>query len=107
MDQRLEIAKRLAARVFASKSVEEKAIIEDGKYKPPTIEERRMRTLEIIDEPENVNLYTMLAEREYNTFAHINSIAPSLTKLTKLKSVTIKKLVLSLRDILKVSHCYC
>lgn len=99
---RLEIARKLAAKAFTTKEVEVKKVTTNGSYVPPTIEERRKRTLEVIDTPENDNLYTMSIERQFITKDNITSIKDELTKLMNLKTVTTRKLAKTLRDILKV-----
>lgn len=98
-DRILEIARAIAAKTFAAKSTEKKVT--------PTKEVadhiiRGPGTAEIIRNPDYDTVYSMNIERKYVTRYNLNRISSEMVKMAGHKTVSVKSLVRTLRECLKV-----
>jgi hypothetical protein len=101
VDRRLEIARAIAAKAFAAK--EEEKTVTPTKDLPDHII-RGPGTAEIIRNPEYETVYSMNIERKYVTRYNLNRISSEMIKMSGHKTVSVRSLVRTLRECLKVKN---
>lgn len=100
VDRKLEIARALAAKIFAEKTPQ-KQIEVDNSTGVKVV--RGVGTGEIISNPQYGSVYSMEIERKYITRYHLHSIPIEMQKMSRHATVSVRSLVRTLRECLKVS----
>ena len=100
VNRKLEIARALAAKAFTVKEVEKVDESKTDAYSKAIV--RGPGTAEIIRNSDYSDVYSMQLERKYVTRNNLNKISTEMTKMSKHKTVSLRSLVRTLRDCLKV-----
>lgn len=105
VDRKLQIARALAAKAFA-RHEEEISTENSTDNSPGQHIIRGPGTAEIIRNPDYRDVYSMSIERKFVTRYNLNRIVPEMTKMSEYSTVSVRSLVRTLRECLKVIIAY-